>query len=68
MRVFCFGKAICQLNVYRGNPGDRCYFHQKSNDERMKENDDQEEPSQDFCFCGGSKKSDNITNKNLVLR
>ena len=29
LQVFCFGKAICQLNVYRGNPRDGCYFHQE---------------------------------------
>ena len=32
---------MCQLNVYRGNPRDGCYFHQESNDKRMKVNDDQ---------------------------
>ena len=26
LQVFCYGKAVCQLNVYRGNA--RCYFYQ----------------------------------------
>ena len=37
--VFCFGKPLCQLNVYRGNPRDGCYFHHESNDKRMKAKD-----------------------------
>ena len=40
LQVFCFGKAICQLNVYHGNSRDGCYFHQESNDKRMKAKDD----------------------------
>ena len=33
---------MCQLNVYRGNPADGCYFHQEGNDKGMKANDDQD--------------------------
>ena len=28
--------------IWRGNPRDGCYFHQESNDNRMKKNDDQD--------------------------
>ena len=35
------------------------YFHQESNDKKMKAKDDQDGqlPMQDFCFYGGSEKS-----------
>ena len=33
---------MCQLNVYRGNSRDGCYFHQESNDKRIEAKDDQD--------------------------
>ena len=33
--------AICQLNMYHGNPRDGCYFHQENNDQK---NESKERP------------------------
>ena len=58
LQVFCFGKAICQLNVYRGNPRDGCNFHQESNDKRMKAKDGQKWASaKTFGFVAVLKKA-----------
>ena len=32
IHLFCVGKAIYHLNMYRGNPRDGYYFHQQKND------------------------------------
>ena len=57
LQVFCFGKAICQLNVYCGNPRDGCYFDQDSNDKRKKAKDDQDGLLPRLLFFGGHGKS-----------
>ena len=42
---------MCQLNVNRGNPRDGCYFHQESNNKRMKGKEDY------FCFGVATKRA-----------
>ena len=44
IQFFCFGKAICRYNVHRENLRDGYYFHQQSNNKRIKRKD------QDFLW------------------